>query len=628
MPATMQQSIVEQVLGANGTAVASGCRYRPQQEQASRFIRDALQNGHHACLEAATGVGKSYAYLVPAIEAAQSSKVVISTATINLQDQLILKDIPAVETMTGLQADAVLVKGRSNYLSLRRLANTMHELGSYPQHLIDELVEIEGLVNSGIGEKDGFSVPPSNEAWALISSTKDDCMGRKCAHFAQCPFHQARRDQHSAGILVVNHALLCADLKLRDTGFSLLPEYDAVIVDEAHEFPNAASRAFGDTLSRQQIKYLLKSVLQRVQGTVKPATYSNIQTYVENMSELLDLAFEMAHKAAENGLKTPLQIKLADMLHEMGCELRRAAGGIQDEEKQMEVLMVARRCQSSANTFRDWSKPHEDFVSFSEKSRNNVTLTRAPIFIREHMQETLLKTPSVVMTSATLGTGQGLQFFKSEVGMDSASEMQIGSPFDYPKNVTLTVDRTMPDPRDAGYTRALIKAVKDAILKSDGGNLVLFTSYYQMNDVAKAVRPWAGKNGYTFLCQGREISRKQIVDTMKSDDRCVVFGTDSFWQGVDVPGRNLRSVVITKLPFRMPDSPVLKRRFELLEKDGLNPFFHYSLPEATIKLKQGFGRLIRNETDQGDVLILDSRVVTKSYGKQMLAALPKCRGAS
>lgn len=619
------QDMVSRILGPNGAAVRSGCSYRPAQERASRFVLDALQSGQGGCLEGGTGLGKSYAYLTAAADLVrQGHKVVVSTATINLQQQLIDHDIPAIQKLTGTNLNAVLVKGRSNYVSLRRAHRAASRNGKLPPKDRAAAEHIRDQAMRGMGDKGMYSSSPPESVWQAVSSDRHDCLGKQCGFFQQCHFYNARRRQREAGLMITNHALLCVDLKLSDDGAAgVLPEYDYVIVDEAHELPGIATTMFGERISLQQIRYLFRSFRVNAAGCMPKRLAEEVESQLVAAEKILEITFRTLHKSAKDGLTKSVHVPLADMLHETGTKLAEAARAVTDLGNRAEVTMASMRFIEIAKAAKLWATVEDGYVSYAEHTQKNISLIRSPIEVAGHFQRLLYSKAPVVMASATLGINGSMDHFQSQAGIGGLS-LTAPSPFDYRKAVKLNIPKTMPLPDDPAYSGALGRHIKQAINKTSGGCLVLFTSYRQMNQTRSDVEAWVKTQGLTLMCQGSEHSRDAIVEAMRANPNCVVFGTDSFWQGVDIPGRNLRQVIITKLPFTVPDGPVIKRRFEMLQKKGKNPFFHYSLPEAILKVKQGFGRLIRSETDTGEVTILDRRILEKGYGREFLAALPEC----
>src|SRR6266436_4307059 len=584
---------------------AKNFEFRPEQQEMAARVAQALEEERHLVLEAGTGVGKSLAYLVPAILFAleQDKKAIVSTHTINLQEQLLHKDIPILKKVLPVEFEAALMKGRQNYLCPRRLERAVqnaNELFTGPEES-----ELQRLAEWASTTRDGslsdLSVEPDPKVWTQVCSEAHICTQKTCGQNPRCFYQQARKRLLAADVIVLNHTLLFILLgspdqqEERESGF-LFPN-DFIILDEAHTVEQVASRQIGIGVS----EYGLRSTIQRLYNSRTRKGLFTVTRDADGVRLAAELIDDVEKFFAAVESKSDFR---------KGREFR-----VRDVDFVPDTI-----------TGRLTAPEHVYWVERTGKTERFVALNAAPVDLAPVLRRMLFRESCCcIMTSATLAVGRpDLAYFRERTGATEAEPFQLGSPFDFQRQMKMFVVQKMPDPRDAAYQKQLEHWIAHFVKKTDGRAFVLFTNYRDMQHVGGAMQKFFVENDMNLVVQGAGAPRSKLLDQFKSTPRSVLFGTDSFWGGVDVPGEALSNVIITRLPFAVPDHPLIEAKLELIEERGGDPFTEYSLPEAVLKLRQGVGRLIRTKTDQGIIVILDNRIVTKSYGKSFLQALPPC----
>ena len=635
------------VLGQNGiiSQRLQNYEFRPQQLQMAKAISEAIEANKHLLIEAGTGIGKSLAYLIPFIIYAvdYDKKIIVSTNTKTLQNQLYLKDLPFLRRSLGIQFNYALCLGSENYLCLRRLGSEqIYDLFDSDTEYkeVEEIVKWSSETVSGI--KSDLNFIPKDDVWGNVSRDPDLCLGKKCIYKDKCFYKKAKLHERRAHILVTNHSLFFTNLA---SGGYVLPNFHAVVFDEAQALEDVATSYLGVEVSNTKIKYLFDSIYN-------PKTKKGLLVKFRSISRRIteDIENHLVEVRQASGI---FFRKLSEIF------------GSEDNSKRIRSKNIVfnfleeplKHIASSLSVLLDYTKTEEDtaliksylkrianilislsiilnhtkdkyvyWIEISKRRRGiNYSLFAAPIEIAEELDRQLFsKIKPIILTSATLSTKNNFKFIKSRLGIKDCDEQLLDSPFNYEQNVLLYLPRKIEDPSDKFdmFQKQVLEYIKKIIDTMKGRIFILFTNYKMLNAIFKDLS--VSYRGINMLKQGDK-PRYELLTNFKKNENSVLLGTTTFWQGVDVPGKSLECVIITKLPFSVPDDPITEARMELIESRGGKPFPEYQVPQAIMMFKQGFGRLIRTKSDRGVVVVLDPRISTRYYGRSFISALPKCK---
>ncbi len=630
MPTLASELDVTAVLGADGIIGEQIDDFKPRQSQLgmASLIHEAIANSESYIIEASTGIGKSFAYLVPVF--LSDKKAVISTGTKNLQDQLFYKDIPLIRKTVVSAKKIALLKGRSNYCCWYRVAKFSQQKRFQTREMSALFTALNNWArDSDTGDISEFSgIPENDRLWFYATSNADNCLGSECPDYDRCFVVKARKKAMDADLVVVNHHLYFSDMALKEEGFGeILPETEVLIFDEAHQLPDIASHFFGSSLSLRQIETLSKDVLE---AEVSEAPDSKALRLPSKQLEKATADFRLAlgqfpqksewsriqyappiQKAVES-----LQESIDDLLENLEMMVSRGK----------ELASCFRRLETVDHIFKQYLDPEDTQVSWYEWSERNFRLIVSPIEISESFRQKLdaSSCESVFFTSATLSTQQSFKYYGERLGVEDIEANRFDSPFDYESQALLYIPENLPDPSDPNYAGDFGELCCELLKITKGHCFILFTSYRMLTWTAEFLR---SKIDYPLFVQG-DYQRSELLQQFMQSDNPVLLGTSSFWEGVDVKGDQLRCVIIDKLPFKSPQDPVYRKRLQLANESGGNAFVEIQIPEATISLRQGVGRLIRDVDDRGIVALCDNRLNSKSYGAQLIDSLPGMKRSS
>jgi len=615
----LKQPIMAEVLGAKGI-LAQGLdayEYRPQQVEMAEAVWRALHDGGDLIVEAGPGTGKTFAYLIPAIYSGH--KVVVSTGTKNLQEQLFFKDIPLLKEILPIKFTAAYMKGRDNYLCRRRfrIFNQQPLFKVFEEaSFFKEVSAWASRTETGDRAELG-GIPEDYTAWAEICCSRDHCLAAECPDHKQCFLTHMRQAAAQAQVLVVNHHLFFADLAIRDAGGEVIPRYKRVIFDEAHQLEEVITAYFGLSVSNYRVEELARDIQRGLMIGRRPSADS--LGIVDDLREKGAQLFTLFTGEERYRLREfdPLVFSLLTDIKRCLSALR---GIMVKRSEQEEIAALIRRTQELGEDLEFiLSQGDAQYVYWCENRGKGVFLRASPVDVWPELNRRLYPClETAVFTSATLSTQRGFEYFRERLGINDAEELILPSPFDMQHQVVIYLPPGLPEPNAPAFSKAAAKEIEAILAITKGRAFILFTSYKSMREIHGMLK---GRLPYRLLIQG-EGPKHLLLEEFKQDVSSVLLGTASFWEGVDVPGEALSCVIIDKLPFDPPTEPVTQARIERIADQGENPFYHYQIPAAIITLKQGLGRLIRSTEDRGVLSILDSRILTKEYGKLFLQSLP------
>ncbi len=633
---------------------AKGYESRPGQAKMAERVAEIIEDRKHLVVEAGTGTGKSLAYLVPAAYAAQElgKKAIISTYTIHLQEQLFGKDVPIVQSLVPFEFTAALLKGRQNYLCPHRLKKAQQHQGDL--FATGQAEQLKGLVEWARRTKDGtlsdidFQVDAA--VWAQVCSEAFACTPRHCGGATGCFYQMARTKVLDANVVILNHALLFgllagAEENEESPSEGYLFPNDFLVLDEAHEVEDVAAKALGLEVRLGSLRFLLQRLVhpRTKKGVLTRVGDGNAVKSTLGVLGILEGAFEEILESAGLGasgqkrVRQPLGVKseLGPRLMDVRAQLLKLAEDAGDGEERNELKDHARRLEASAFGLGEFLKMSREGHAYwverrlpeeGRAHRGEMSLHASPVEVAERLEELVFRPDcTTIMTSATLDVGRGLEFFAKRVGAQEAETLLVESPFDYESQMRVYLPKGMPEPFEGQrFQEALEGWIQRFVGMTKGKAFVLFTSRAMLRKTAEGMAGWFEEQGIRMLVQDKGNSRTRLLKEFKEDRDSVLFGTDSFWQGVDVPGEALSNVILTRLPFSVPDEPLFEARCERIKEKGGEPFRELQLPEAILKFRQGVGRLIRSREDRGQIAVLDGRILSRTYGKSFLKILPEC----
>ena len=635
----MQNSSIKEVFSEQGPLArhSPGYRLRPAQIELAEAVELTIASRSTLIAEAGTGTGKTWAYLVPAL--LSGGKVLISTGTRTLQDQLFTRDLPRVRDALSMPVSIALLKGRGNYVCHYHLAQLQNEdRGLRSRSEVHQLRQIQTFMKqSTTGDRADLAVVPEEaDIWQRVTSPRENCLGQDCPYVKDCFVLKARRQAQEAEVVVINHALFMADVVLREEGVTdLLPAADTVIFDEAHQLPDTATRFLGTSISTHQFLDLAKLVETAGLAHARESTnWSEQARRIDQAAKDLRLSCASLEKIPSRKVTYDAFIDRHEF-DEARAKLKQAIAEIGDmlkvlEQKHPDLAIAARTCHELEQVMHDWdaagdrvSDVDQQIVRWVELGLHHVRLHAAPLSVAEAFAKYRETSQAWVFTSATLSVHGDFGHFTARLGLEGATSLRMESPFDYAKQALLYVPTNLPSPQASDFLPAFVDLLFPLIQASQGGALVLCTTLRAVERVAQLLGDLYEKHGieWPIMRQGFG-TRRDLLEKFRTLDHAVLVGSASFWEGIDIAGERLTLVAIDKLPFAPPDDPVLEARLRHCREQGGNPFMEYQLPEAAIALKQGAGRLIRTETDWGVLMVGDTRLVDKPYGKQLWRGLP------
>lgn len=659
-------SLIEQVtdiFSPNGVlSTLPGFEYRKEQQDMALHIAESLESGKHFIVEAPTGIGKSFAYLVPAILHAKENerKAIISTCTINLQEQLIAKDIPALEKVLGVDFKYEILKGRNNYICTKRLAKAMIDKTSlFVTEEQQTLQKIYDFVNrTGSGTRQDINFPVDDAVWSEIFAEEGVCTSKSCGgEDTNCYYQQAKQRMKDADLLVLNHHLfftLFGFYERESEGYLYFNDF--VIFDEAHTIEQIAAERVSPSVSKEQIRFWLNKLYnpktnkgffakrdaKRLKDTVVELNHEN-EYFFKTLHQFIHNKYPSQNQ--KNAVRVHEPIVMGELLikslEDLTNELKKAVSHAQNDLEESEIKNYVTKFTRVRNniTFflEQQDKGYVYWVEYSGRARHNISLCISPIDMAQYFRDNVFRENRMsVMTSATLSTNHNMNFFVKSIGAENINNEILPSPFNFEQQMKIYLSNDMPEPEkgsrqkvsdifaETDYEKMLTDKIYQNVARTNGGALVLFTSTKILKAAYNKLLEKFIDDDIKVFAQHNGLPNNKILQHFKEDENSVLFGVDSFWMGVDIPGNSLRNVIVTKLPFEVPDHPVIEAKLEFIQEKGGNPFMDYSLPTAILKFKQGVGRLIRNKTDEGIICILDRRILSKFYGKFFLNSLPQC----